>query len=293
MARKVSISQFNSMIRQAQSKQRQAIQKYNNEVNKHNRDVKRSVDNYNREVRVHNSRVRSDRQRFNAAVQKLERAARTPQRVTYTVRSETLVRSYRSLEQRSANGTYSERFNEVLDLAEREAANSVELETALGEEPTDLKSEPNFTADPQLIGQLEKIETDLADRWTGALYSLSPKNPDASRHFCTSAREIFGRILDLTAPNQLVMDALPSEKLTPNGTPTRRSKIKFLLLQNGLEDEALENFIEDDVENIVSLFKIFNDGTHGASGKYDTTQLTSIKVRVENGLQFLTKFAAF
>src|SRR5688572_21832538 len=136
MVRRVSISQYNSLVRQAQAKQREAIRKYNNAVAQHNRQVKRAVDNYNREARAHNARVRANRQRLTNAIRRLESEARKPTRVTYTVRSSTVYSSYERLERRAEQGFYGDQFNDALDMAEREAANSVELETALNVEPT-------------------------------------------------------------------------------------------------------------------------------------------------------------
>lgn len=291
MVRRVSISQYNSMIRQAQARQREAIRKYNNAANQYNRELKRAVDNYNREARAHNARVRANRQRLATAISRLENEARKPTRVNYTVRSATVYSSYERLERRSEQGFYGDQFNDVLDLAEREAANSVELETALNTEPTDLDDEPTLIADPTLLNHLGGLQPDLADRWRGALYALSPKNPDAARHFCTSTREIFSRIFDLSAPDHDARSAFPNDALTDQGSVTRRTKIKFMLLRGGLADDALESFVQDDVDNILTLFQVFNDGTHGSAGKYGSKQLRLIKQRVENGLQFLMQFA--
>lgn len=291
MVRKATPAQYASMVRQAQAKQRQAINKINSEINKYNRDVKRQVDNYNREVRAHNARVRADRQRLNSAINRLNQQARQPSRINYTVRSSTVYSSYETLQERSDSGYYDERFNETLDLAEREAANSVELEAALQAEPNDTDQDVSLSPDPILSSKLSTIEADLSDRWKGALFALSPRNPDAARHFCTSAREIFTRILDISAPDQTVKLAISDCELTSQGTPTRRTKVKYMLQEHGMTDSALENFIEEDIENILSLFRVFNDGTHGSAGRYGVSQLQLIKQRVENGLQFLVRFA--
>jgi hypothetical protein len=292
MARRVTPAQYNAMVRQAQAKQREAIRKYNQAVDRHNREVRREVDNYNREVRAHNARVRANRQRLASAINRLNQEARKPARVTYTVRSSTVYSSYQRLEQRAEAGFYDDRFNEALDLAEREAANSVELETALEAEPNSSEQEVPLAADPVLSSKLGAFQQDLPDRWNGALFSLSPRNPDAARHFCTSAREIFTRIFNVGAPDADVRAALPECDLTPQGTPTRRAKIRFMLRRHELSDDALESFINEDAENIITLFQVFNDGTHGAAGRYGMSQLKLIKQRVENGLQFLMRFAA-
>lgn len=288
MVRRVSPSQWNSMVRQAQAKHREAVRKYNRAVDEYNRQARRAVDNYNREVRAHNARVRADRQRLKSAINRLNSQAQSPSRVTYTVRSSTVYQSYQRLETRAEQGAYSESFNEVLDLAERETANSAELESALASPPTDADAEPNVTPDPDLVSKLTNIGSDLADRWRGALFALSPRNPDAARHFCTSARELFVRILDHGAPEAAVRASDICE-LTSDGRTTRRSKIQFMLARGGLTDEALQAFVEHDVENILELFRVFNDGTHGSAGKFGASQLSLMKTRVEDGLKFLTE----
>ena len=53
--------------------------------------------------------------------------------------------------------------------------------------------------------------------------------------------------------------------------------------------ESLEQFVEDDIENIVQLFNVFNKGTHGAAGTFDLPQLGAVRKRVENGIMFLTE----
>ena len=51
--------------------------------------------------------------------------------------------------------------------------------------------------------------------------------------------------------------------------------------------DPLEEFVENDLENIVQLFDIFNAGTHGTAGTFDLAQLKAIRRRVENGIMFL------
>jgi hypothetical protein len=45
--------------------------------------------------------------------------------------------------------------------------------------------------------------------------------------------------------------------------------------------------VDEDVKNVLSLFRVFNDGTHGSSGKFGITKLLSIKNRVEDGIAYL------
>ena len=80
--------------------------------------------------------------------------------------------------------------------------------------------------------------------------------------------------------------------MTNQRTPTRMSKIRFLLERKGVNNDNLVEFAKADVQNIIDLFDVLNSGTHGPAGKYDLITLASIKKRVEHGLEFLAKIAA-
>jgi hypothetical protein len=116
---------------------------------------------------------------------------------------------------------------------------------------------------------------------------LNPQNPDAARHFCTSAREVFVQILDLNSPDEKVLALNPSCDTTSGGQPTRKEKIRYLLSRCGLLTAEAVDFVDEDVKNVLALFRVFNDGTHGSSGKFGLNKLISIKTRVEDGITYL------
>ena len=122
---------------------------------------------------------------------------------------------------------------------------------------------------------------------------MSPENPDAARQFCTSARECIVKMLDVAAPDDVVMRELPSFTKTDDGRLTRRSKLKFLLVRQGLVDDAVEEFVHEDVEGILGLFRVFNDATHGEAGRFDLNELVAVKQRAESGIQFLAELASY
>ena len=293
MARRVSISQLRSKLRQAQAKQKQAIDRYNREARAHNQKVKsavskynQAVNRYNSQVRTHNSRVRANRNRLRHEIEKLARSASRPVYVTLRTSVENVQRTYVRLESAAETSRYDGRFNEVLDLSEREAANSASVMNAMlghSEGVDGYESIQSTSLDPilQLIG------TDLPERWHGALFSLNPSNPDAARHFCTSARELLSQILDSRAPDRLVLAEMPACEKTPNGAPTRRSKIRFFLQRSNMAERALEDFVEEDMKNVLQLFREFNDGAHGSAGRFSLGQLSAIKRRVEHAVEFL------
>lgn len=294
MPRRVTPSQLKSMIRQQQQKQRQAINKYNQAVRQRNSKVKRAVDDYKREVRAHNTRVRANQRRLKSELARMsqQKTTVTTRYVVYQTSTETLVKSYDQLDRRAEEGQLDSRFDRVLDLSERETANSVSVTNTLLSYETNSNEEADNLRDAELANQLREISPDLDDRWRGAVFALDVKNPDAARHFCTSAREIFTEVLEVKAPDDDVFLLFPDCDKTDRGNATRRSKIRYVLHRNGMTDETLEDFVEEDVENILQLFKVFNDGTHGSAGKFGLKQLNAIKKRVEDGIVFLAEVCA-
>jgi hypothetical protein len=177
----------------------------------------------------------------------------------------------------------------VLDLSEREAANSVDVASTLLGSPPDVEVSSYGLEDAQLTNELRRISEDLDDRWRGAIFALNPRNPDAARHFCTSAREIMTQILETKAPDDVVIAAMPDCVRTDQRKPTRRAKVRFFLHRKGMLEATLEEFVEQDMQNIVDLFGIFNDGTHGSAGTFDMQMLSVIRKRVEDGIFFLSR----
>ena len=50
-------------------------------------------------------------------------------------------------------------------------------------------------------------------------------------------------------------------------------------------------FVENDVDDILQLFKVFNEATHGTAGKHAFSKLQAIRQRVEGGIMFLAAVA--
>lgn len=290
MARRYSASQIKSIMRRAEQQQRKAVNDYNNAVRKYNREAKKFVNDYNAAVRSHNARVNANRRRLKSELAKLSTQSTTTHTTVYRTSVRTVSDSYARLEARADAGLGPE-YNRVLDLSEREAANSVAVANRLFGEAPDVE-EPDDLVDEGLLDQLRQISPDLDARWKGAVFALNPSNPDAARHFCTSAREVFVQILEISAPDEAVLRQQPGAETTDHGKPTRRSKLRYLLHRQGLADTALEDFAEADMDDILELFRVFNDGTHGSAGTFGLTQLTAIRKRVEDGISYLVALAA-
>ena len=286
MARRVSPSQ----LRQAQARQRQAINNYNSEVRKFNR----AVSDYNRRARTHNARVRAHRARLQRELQRLRRMpANTTIRYSVYRRSViTLHESFQRMEATAEAGTWTGD-DALFVMSEGEAANSLAVLNALvAEAPHPTPTEPHEIAELRtttIDGELTRIDPDLEQRWRGALFALSPSNPDAGRHFCTSAREMLDTMLVQAAPDHDVFAANPNAARTQQGSSTRRSRVEFCLSRSGSLDDSLAAFVEADLENVIALFEEFNHGTHGRAGRFDLVQLRAIKLRVEDAVRFVAR----
>jgi hypothetical protein len=276
-------------MRQAQSRQRQAISKVNSAINKYNREVKSLVNNYNREVRAHNSRVRSQQTRISSEISKLNRISSSTRYSNYQNSVNTLHNAYTVLDRENTYVPENYEQNRLLDLSENENANSLEVANVILDGQPQGAEQHISLIDTKIINELSSISSDLDNRWKGALFSLNASNPDAARHFCISAREIVVQILEEKAPDKEVFAWNPECEIhQESGKPSRRTKIKYFLNKKNIDENSLEDFIEKDVENILSLFSIFNTGTHGESGKFSLDQLFSVKKRVEDGIIFLS-----
>jgi hypothetical protein len=293
-------AQYNAWVRQENARRKRAVDSYNAEVRRvnahnervvadHNRKVvarnKQVVADYNRRARAHNARLQREIARLNATT--------SVRHATYQRSVTTLRDSFSQLEV-AADQTNWKGAEDLLDLSESETANSVAALNALLADPTSdpVKAEQVAALRSTLItDELGAFGHDLDARWRGALFSLHPDNPDASRHFCTSARELLGSLLEAVAPDAEILAENPHCDRTPQGSISRRARIHHCLNRLGAYDPALEEFIEVDLDNVLSLFTEFNSGTHGVAGRFDLKGLAAIKMRVEGAIQFVSQIA--
>lgn len=301
MVRRVTPAQFQALVRQEEARRRRAINEYNAAARKYNSEVKRAVsqhnsevrkakqgiERYNREARAHNARVRADQQRLAREISRIERQTRSSQVSAVQRSSLSLHEAYRVVDLASESEDWGTEESRLVDLAETETANSAAVSNVLtGDEVAGDEIQSSALTD-----DLSVFSEDLDSRWRGALFSLNPQNPDAARHFCTSAREIITRILDISAPDDVVQAEVADCRLTDSGRPVRRDKIRFLLARRNEGRESLEQFVEADIDDIVGLFRVFNDGTHGDAGAFDLPSLHALRGRVEGAVRFLSAIA--
>lgn len=277
MPRKVTPAQYNRMVNEHNRKLKRA-------VDEHNRKVKRGVDQYNREVRAYNARVRANLQRLNAEIARVNRQRSATRYVTVQTSTIALHTAYSHVDEQSEG--WNARGQELADLAEAETVNSAQLANTLLDGTA---ADSEQIEETSLTDELSSLSLDLHNRWEGARFAINPRNPDAARHFCTSAREVVVTLIDMNAPDAAVLQAKPDCTRGPDGKAVaRREKIGYLLDLNGAGYETLGDFVEQDVDDVLNLFSQFNKGTHGTAGNFDIAALRAIKHRVENSIRFLS-----
>jgi len=290
MVRRVSPSQFRSQMRQAVSRAQRSIDAYNRGVRQVVNKYNQAVSRHNQAVRSHNARVRTARSNLSQALARVQNQARKARYERYTSSAYVLHASFERLELRIGTDPTPEQ-EALLGLSEQETANSLDVAAAFASDgSTEGVEGYDALGNSAISDELTTISTDLGGRWRGALFALHPSNPDAARHFCTSSREIIDGILDIKAPKEVVGAAVPACDRTRDGSPTRRSRIRFLLLRRGVPEA--EEFVEQDLDDIVELFGIFNAGMHGPAGRFKLQELVAVKRRVEDGIRFLMQLAA-
>lgn len=254
------------------------------------RENKKQVDSYNRNVRQYNANIRANRRRLENEIGRLNRLS-TSQRssarfTTYSSSVQRLRGSFSRVEHYADQGEWTASA-ELFDLVENETANSVAVLNALREEDPESPSDASSLQATSITSELTEISPDLGKRWNGALYALSPRNPDAARHFCTSAREVLTKYLETVAPDSEVIAADPDCPRTEKGSVSRRARIHYRLSLIGQKSDELEDFVVNDVQNVINLFDDFNSATHGEAGVFGIGELAAIKARVEGAIQFL------
>lgn len=274
------MSSFKSQMRQAQRKIERDMR---SEINKATRKFENDM---NRELRKYNSKVRHNQQVITRELNKLQ-SNTTTVRSTYTISLGTMHQHYTTIGSIYDDSIVSPRQEQILELVEREQANS--LITANAIQNDDFPSEN--TEDVEIGNKLLNVSEDLNNRWLGAVFAMSPQNPDAARHFCTSAREIFTEFIELKAPDTQVFAYNPNCEKTDRGNATRREKIKYMMRNTDIHSSVID-FAEADITNILELFHVLSDGTHGAAGRYEFQKLVQVKKRVEQGINFLCEISA-
>lgn len=278
MAKSFNMSSFKSQVRQVQRKVERQVQ---SEINKATRKFESDM---NRELRKYNSNVRHNQQIVMRELNKL--SSNSSVQTKYTISLKVMHQHYTDIENVYQDTYITPEQEHILELIEREQANGLVTANALENEDFTREN----TDDVEIGNKLQVVSEDLNNRWKGAIFALNPQNPDAARHFCTSTREIFTEFIELKAPDAQVFKYNPDCEKTDRGNATRREKIKYMMRDIDIV-ESVVDFAEADITNILELFHVLSDGTHGEVGRYEFEKLMQVKKRVEQGINFLCEIS--
>ena len=295
MATKISSSQLRSKLRQFQQQQQRkinnynaAVRKYNAAVKSYNQSVNRAINDYNAAVRKHNATVKRNRQVIQRELNKLNSSSYYQNHIQFRSTFTIMESRYQDISARYDDEVgLTDDQETILDLIDKEYASSL----ATANYVVDDKPPEYESGDLEITDKLHLVSEDLSNRWKGAVYALSPNNPDAARHFCTSARELFTEFIEAKAPDQAVFTYNPNADKTERGNATRKEKIRYMMRGFAL-DSVVIDFADADIENILELFHVLSNATHGPAGKYEYGKLLQVKKRVEQGINFLCAISA-
>lgn len=205
-------------------------------------ETSRALNNLKQATQAQLTKIRTNQQRISQALAKLQNFSASSQHTELRASVDALHASYLRLKQRSPREEPTSEQELMLDLAERENANNLEVMAALSDDGAEEKGDSDDLQTTIITSELTNISGDLHHSWQGALHALNPQNPEAARHFCTSVREIFTKILELMAPDEEVFSVIPDCQTTKDGKPKRDAKISFLLHKKGMRIEEFEEF---------------------------------------------------
>jgi Predicted pPIWI-associating nuclease len=162
---------------------------------------------------------------------------------------------------------------------------SITIDEEFNEEDVKVKYEIQYENEFSLSSHLPLIDVGLFRMWQGAVQSLKSDNPEKSRHFITSIRELFTHVFHKLAPDEEINKWTSDSIHFANGKPTRKARMKYIL--RDVSSKPMEKMIEKEVEATLELINIFQQGTHSIQSNFMPNQLIAIKAKAETSLRFL------
>jgi len=133
-----------------------------------------------------------------------------------------------------------------------------------------------------LEAALAKINPSLCKLWHGANLAAVSDNPDKVRHALTSLRELFTQVIHFLAPDADVKRWTTDPIRYHQGRPTREARLLFIC--SNVATPPLSDFVKAEVRSVLSLARVFQQGTHDINLSLSPAQLRLIFLRVESAL---------
>lgn len=165
-----------------------------------------------------------------------------------------------------------------------------ELISIISNEPDTIEIEDDYVEielNAELSGYLSDMDPDMPKMLEGAKESLKLNNPDKIRHFSTSLRELFTHVIHHLSPNDKIKKWSEDPSYYFNKKPTRKARLLYIC--RGINHDSFTDFIESDIDSVLSFINLFQGGTHGIKSKLTDNQLNAMLLRMESTLTYLIK----
>jgi len=162
-------------------------------------------------------------------------------------------------------------------------------ESILKQEEHLVKEEILSETEAELPKLLTDLSPDLVPVLRGAMETLKTDNPDRARHFTTSMRELFTRVLHELSPDDEIREWTQSSELfkdnDPKKAPTRKGRLLFIC--RNINHGPFCDFIDKDIAAFLGIMDLFQRGTHEIPSPYTPNQLQALKVRAESAIRYI------
>jgi len=168
------------------------------------------------------------------------------------------------------------RFIEKISITREEAGEETDLIPLLTEETKD-----------ELEANLRVLDPSLIKLWKGAKEALNSKNPDATRHFVTSLRELITHVIHKLSPDDELRAWSNSPDCYHDNRPTRRGRLLFICRK--INHDQFSDLLKKDIDALLAYVDVFQEGTHAIDSHLTKTQLDLLMLKVESTIRFLIR----
>jgi hypothetical protein len=168
------------------------------------------------------------------------------------------------------------RFIEKISVTREEARGETDLIRSLAEETED-----------ELEANLGVLDPSLIKLWKGAKEALNSHNPDATRHFVTSLRELITHVINKLSPDDEIKAWSNSLDYYHNNRPTRRGRLLFIC--RNINHNQFSDLLKKDIDALLAYVDVFQEGTHAIDSQLTKTQLDLLMLKAESTIRFLIR----
>jgi Predicted pPIWI-associating nuclease len=136
---------------------------------------------------------------------------------------------------------------------------------------------------------LERVNPDLRAMWNGAIAAIDSNNPDKTRHFSISMRELITHVIHTLAPDKDIKNWTNNVDYYHNNRPTRKARLNYICRETATG--SFSDFMESDIASIIEMMNLFHAGTHKVDSDLSTRQLIVLKRRVESSIKYLIEIS--